>query len=421
MSLFRVGSIYLIGNLLNAVIPFMLLPILTRYLSQEEYGKIAMFQLLVSAFSGVVGVGVIGAATRKYFDNVSTSQLRAFNGACFHVFFISTVIISLFVCFYSRELSELLSIPVDWVFTALAISFLNFIIQIRLGQWQVRGQAKLFGILQVTSSIINVGLSLFFVVALKLNADGRIDASLITVLIMALVSFFFLKRDDLVNLFTIKYKYIKEALNFGLPLMPHIIGVFLLASVDRYVVNDRLGLESAAIYMVSFQLSSTFSIVFDAINKVYIPWLFALLKNDVEEEKLKVVKHTYLYFLFLLLLVGAGFLFAPPIVVFIAGEKYQQAGDLIGFLCAGQIFNGMYLMVTNYIFYSKKTKLLSVITIITGVINVVLMVLFLECNGLIGVAQAFAIGQFLRFLFTWILSANVKRMPWLSPNLLNNC
>ena len=421
MSFLKTGSVYLISNIVNASIPFILLPILTRHFSQAEYGQIAMFQLLVVALSALAGVGVVSASGRKFYDqDITQGEIKDFNGACLQILFISSIIISSFVLFFYKEISELLSVPADWIFISLAIASLGFITQIRLSQWQIRSQAKQYGTLQISNSLINFSFSLLLIITLNLGPDGRVDAQLITALIMSLLSLYYLKRDDLVNFFTFKPIYIKEALHFGLPLIPHIIGIFLLSSVDRYVVNSKLGLESAAIYMVSYQLSSALGIIFDAINKAYTPWLFALLKKDFKEEKLIVVKWTYLYMAFLLILAMLSFIIGPPVVVFIAGEKYAQAGGIIGYLCAGQIFSGMYLMVTNYIFYSKKTKFLSLVTIISGVINVVSMLLLIEYNGLLGVAQAYTIGQFVRFIFTWMLSAKVQPMPWFSSKVVVN-
>jgi O-antigen/teichoic acid export membrane protein len=414
MSFLKTGSIYLISNIVNAAIPFMLLPIFTRLLTQAEYGQIAMFQLLVTALTALAGVGVVGASARKFYDqDISLDELKDFNGACFQILCISIIVITPFFLFFYKELSGILTIPAEWIFISLAIASLGFIIQIRLIQWQVRGQAKQYGMLQIANSLINVLFSLLLVVSLNLGPAGRVDAQLIAVLIISLFSLYYLKLDKLVNFFTFKPMYIKEALNFGLPLMPHIIGVFLLSSVDRYIINSKFGLESAAIYMVSYQLSSALAIVFDAISKAYTPWLFALLKKDVKEEKLRVIKGTYLYMAFLVIVAILSFVIGPPVVVLVAGEKYAQASSIIGYLCMGQIFGGMYLMVTTYIFFSKKTKFLSLVTIISGVINVVLMLLLIEYNGLVGVAQAFAIAQFLRFTFTWLLAAKVQPMPWL--------
>ncbi|PKG98919.1 lipopolysaccharide biosynthesis protein [Paraglaciecola sp. MB-3u-78] len=421
MSFLKTGSIYLISNIVNKAIPFMLLPILTRYLSQAEYGQIAMFQLLITALSALAGFGVVGASARKFYDqDITPDDLKDFNGACFQILFISTIIISPFTLFFYKELSDLLAIPAQWVFASLAIASLGFIIQIRLSQWQVRGQAKQYGMLQIASSLINVVFSLLLVITLNLGPAGRVDAQLITVLIMSLLTLYYLKLDNLVNFFTFKPMYIKEALNFGVPLIPHIIGIFLLSSVDRYIINSKLGLESAAIYMVSYQLSSALAIVFDAISKAYTPWLFTLLKKDVKEEKLRVVKGTYLYMAFLVVLAILSFVIGPPVVVFVAGEKYAQASSIIGYLCMGQIFGGMHLMVSTYVFFSKKTQYLSLVTIISGVINVVIMLLLVEYNGLVGVAQAFAIAQFLRFLSTWMLAAKVQPMPWFTYKVMVN-
>ncbi|MEI8617862.1 hypothetical protein P4S63_13795 [Pseudoalteromonas sp. B193] len=166
--------------------------------------------------------------------------------------------------------------------------------------------------------------------------------------------------------------------------------------------------------MVAYQLSSVLGIVFDAANKAFVPWLFALLKRNNYNEKAKLVKYTYISMLLLLVITIMAFLIGPYMVVLIASEKYKQAGEIIGYLCLGQAFNGMYLMVTNYIFFSKKTKFLSLATIFSGLINVALMLVLIEYNGLVGVAQAYAIGQFLRLLSTWLLSARVYSMPWLT-------
>ena len=67
MSLLKISSIYLFSNILNALIPFLLLPILTHNLTPNEYGQVAMFQTLISGVAALTGLNTIGAANRKYF------------------------------------------------------------------------------------------------------------------------------------------------------------------------------------------------------------------------------------------------------------------------------------------------------------------------------------------------------------------
>ena len=79
----------------------------------------------------------------------------------------------------------------------------------------------------------------------------------------------------------------------------------------------------------------------------------------------------------------------------------------------GQVFNGMYLMVTNYIFFSKRTGLLSIATMFSGVVNLVLLLILIRQFGLEGAAYAFCISMGLRFLLTWFVAQKRHPMPWL--------
>lgn len=66
MSFLKKSSVYLISNILNASIPFILLPILTRYLTTSEYGKIAIFQTIITGLVSVIAFNTLGATARVF-------------------------------------------------------------------------------------------------------------------------------------------------------------------------------------------------------------------------------------------------------------------------------------------------------------------------------------------------------------------
>ncbi|WP_283597195.1 lipopolysaccharide biosynthesis protein [Photobacterium phosphoreum] len=413
MSFFKGASVYLVSNLLNAVIPFLLLPILTRYLTPAEYGQIAMFQTLLAGIGTFIGFNAVGAANRKFYDDdIDEIVLRQFNGSCIQVLIVSSIIVFIGILLFKNQLSEFLAIPTSWILAAVVISAFSFITSMRLGQWQIRSQAKLFGILQVSSSLMNMLLSLLFVIVLTKGGQGRIDAQIITAIVAAIFSFIWLYKDKLLQIKIWKPQQIKEALSFGVPLIPHHVGFFLISAVDRFVINQKLGLSEAGIYMVAVQLSLVMVILFDAINKAYIPWLFERLKRDKHEEKKQIVKYTYLFFIVALLIAGLAFVIGPFFINLIVGDKYIEAGKVIGLLCLGQAFGGMYLMVTNYIFFEKKTEKLAFITMVTGANNIFLLYIMIDKFGLVGAALAFVISKFIQFILTWYLSSKVCSMPW---------
>jgi len=55
--LFKNTFIYTLLQLINSGIPFLLLPVLTRYLTPEDYGMIATY----NTFVGAVSISVVSA------------------------------------------------------------------------------------------------------------------------------------------------------------------------------------------------------------------------------------------------------------------------------------------------------------------------------------------------------------------------
>lgn len=408
----KTSSIYIFSSILSAAIPFMLLPILTRYLTPAEYGQIAMFTIFTGALAALIGLSVPGAANRRYFDEkVDNIELARFNGNCFIILFATTLLSLIILSLVDTYLAEYLGVNVLWIYLGVISVFGSFVLNLRLGQWQIRGQAKKYGALQVANSFIVLLLSLLFVIEFDLGADGRIYGIVITTVIIGCIAYFTLMIDKLV-LLKFNREDIKGALSFGIPLIPHVIGGFLLLSIDRLVINKELGLDMTGIYMVAVSLGGALNIVFNSINKAYSPWLFAKLKEGNEEEKRSIVKKTYQYFIFLICMALLSFVIAPPLLKFIVGPEFHQAADLLPLIILGQVFLGMYFMVTNYIFYIKKTKYLSYITISSGAINVFLLLLFIPYYGISGAAFAFMVANLWQFICTWVVSSKLYYMPW---------
>jgi Na+-driven multidrug efflux pump len=74
----------------------------------------------------------------------------------------------------------------------------------------------------------------------------------------------------------------------------------------------------------------------------------------------------------------------------------------------------MYYMVGCYITYTRRTAVLSAITFITGILNVVLSYYLIISNGFVGAAQGTVIAYLISFAMTWYLAAREYPMPWFS-------
>lgn len=409
-SLLQNAAVYSFSNILNAVIPFLLLPILTRVLLPEEYGVLAMFSAALGILGAFTGLSVHGAVNVRFVDRESLDFPR-YIGSCLCVLLISTALTLGIVILFLAPLSEFTAIPPMWLFIAVLVSGCNFLNQIRLGIWLMAKKPVAYGIFQICLSLLNMGLSLLFVLALKYGYEGRLYGQTIAVTGFGLIALFSLWKAKWVA-FRPSWHYMRESLAFGVPLVPHVIGGFLIAAADRFIIKERLGLESAGIYMVAVQLGMGMQLFYDAFNKAFVPWLYEQLKSGTSDSKRRIVKGTWAYFFVALAVAGVVALLAGWVVLLISGPAYVGAATALAWIALGQAFAGMYLMVTNYIFYMRKTKVLAWVTLFAGGIGGSLTWFLTPMLGITGAGVSFAVAMCLRFLMTWALAQKVYQMPW---------
>jgi len=391
-----------------------LLPVLTRYLTAAQYGELAIFTIWVSFITVFCGLNVFAAADRKYFElKEDTSELAKYIYNCILILLISTSFVVIMSITFIDLMSTVLNLGKTLVLIGIVVAFCNVLIQMRLGQWQVRNSPIKFGIFLISLSLTNLVVSLFLVVNLDMQIEGRVLGIVFSAAIFFIIGFLSLQKDRLLSP-TLSAIYIRDALKFGVPLIPHVVGFFLILGIDRAFISHKLGSESAGIYMVAVQFSLAVSIILNAINKAFSPWLFNILNGDSYSEKLKVVRITYSLYILISVGVVLSFFVSSSLVNLIVGPDFTDAALLVPFLILGQGIKGFYLLVTNYMFYEKKTEVISAVTISAGLINVILLTFAIDFFGILGAAYSFIFSITIQWLLTWYIANKYVNMPWLS-------
>ena len=166
------------------------------------------------------------------------------------------------------------------------------------------------------------------------------------------------------------------------------------------------------IYAVGYQFGAIIGIFAMAFNNAYAPYLYEQLSNITNEKKIKLVKFTYLYFIGILFFaIFLSYVFSLIIPYFL-GESFHEASKFIIWIALAHAFQGMYLMVVNYIYYTKKTYVISIVTFSMSIIHVALSYSLIHIYGVIGAAYATIISFFITFIWVWIASNKVYSMPW---------
>lgn len=414
-TLFSSTISYSFFSILNSAGPFFLIPFLTGVLTKEGYGIVAMFSLLITFISPFIGLSLNGAFTKFYFS-LSENNFKKLVYNCLLVFGVSLITLLLGIFLFRRLITELTSIPYEWVFAAVLVSAFQFLQLTSLLLWQVHNKAFRYGIFQLSYTLLNLGLSIALILCFNFNWQGRLLGWVLAAFIMAVFSIINLYREGFLQSVFDK-ELIQKALKFSIPLIPHSIGGILIGLSDRFIVNKIEGLESTAIYSVAFQLSSMFNILMTAFNTAYTPWLFKKLNESDEnsESKKKIVGLTYISFLVIIVGVIVLGIVLDLLFSYIIGKEFAEAKQYLFILLIGFGFNGMYLMVTNYTFYAQKTSRLASNTILIGLINLPICYFLTKNYGLVGASYATCIAYFLMFVSNCYISITVFPMPWRRP------
>jgi O-antigen/teichoic acid export membrane protein len=377
-------------------------------LSPSEYGLVTIFVTLMVAFSALAGLSVHGAVNVRFFD-AQTNHAR-YVGTVFVILAGSTLVVLLAALLVAPWVSGWTQMSRLWLGLGVLAAAAQFTINIRLVMWQVRGQALSYGGFQVTQTAFNLCLSLLLVIVAGMGWEGRLAGLLVALLAFATLGLITLHRSAQVA-WCFDRGYAKNALRFGVPLIPHAIGSLCIAASDKLMVASLMSVHDTGIYAAGMQIGLVISVLSDAAAKAVGPWLYANLPRDDEAIKRKIVRLTYVFFIGIAT-TAIAFAAVAPYLLLLVGEQFRSSQAIVAYVALGGAFAGMYLMVVTYIFYVNRNELLSFASLAVGALSLVLAYFLIGRNGAVGAAQAYALSQAVLFLIVWTIAAKVHPMPW---------
>ena len=406
-------GLYTASTFINSLVPFLLLPVFTKYLSKSDYGLVSMFSVLCSFITPFLGFSTFSIVSIQYFK-ASENEFSKYLVNIFYILAISLLPVSIVLFFFSGILESYFSIPFTIIVYAVLFSFCTVILNMVLLLWQIQSKAIEYGGFQVISMFFNLTLSLFFVMCLNMGWNGRVLAQLITVGIFSTFGLFVLNNNWTIVTFQINFKIIKDCLKYGIPLIPHTLGAVMMSLSDRFFMSNIIGLEAVGIYSVGYSIGSIIGFLENSFNLSFSPWLYERLSFHNNRTNLSIVKFFYVYFFLLICAVLMLTFFVPLIFKYFINEKFVDAQKYVFWIALSFAFGGMYKMVVAPIFFMKKTWILSIITFTNALFTIILNYFLINKYGAIGAAISACIVSFLFFIFTWILSNYVYALPWIA-------
>ena len=397
------------ASLFSRGVPFLVIPVLTSYLTPSEYGYLAYIATIVAIaaiFSGlqphlflIVKWGVLDRDEKAEFTTLSI---------------LSSALLGVIVCgLILVVVRPLMSIEISF-FTVIMISILGVLRSVFLiFDAILQSEKKLMQLsgLLVLQTIIHYSLAVYLLEYCFQSWHGKFYAEFSAVAIICVITVFSMRNIGNYSL-NFKFSQITRLFKYSFPLSFHVLSIVVMGGIDRIMIVEMIGLESAGVYAVAYVFGSIIGIFHNALLKVWNPAFYKLLKNVTDPWKLSIVSATYAYIFFSIVVLVVFVYFAPVLYSHMVPIEYVSGGPIIGIIALGYTVEAVRKLFVAYLFAKDKVKLIAAISFFAALLNIILNYYLIPVYGAHGAAWATVLTYMVITILTVGISTRFYSMPW---------
>lgn len=388
-------AILAIGTFLPKLASFITLPVLTGFLSQEEYGTYDLIGVLVSLVLPTATLQIQTAAFRYLIDvRNDEDKVKKIISNIF-AFIILTSLIALIILYFC--------LPGNFVSVKLWICAYFFADILVNGARQItRGLAN--NVNYSVSAIISAMGKMFFVVIFVWRLRWGLQGAVMSLCAASTFSLLFLtvkmKLFSFIEVGVINKETLKELLNYSWPMVPNSMSMWVMRVSDRFVVTWFMGISANAIYSVANKIPSLLTLAQSTFTMAWQENASIVSKDedaDVYYTSMFRTMYDLMAGFFGLLIAVTPILFA----ILIRGD-YDEAYSQIPVLFLGMFFYSMSSFLGGIYVAYKATRDVGLTTMAAAACNFITDIVAIKYIGLYAASGSTLISYLLLFVFRMI-------------------
>ena len=402
-SVFKSFLEYFYGNFVVLLLGLISTPLITRVMTEAEYGRATMFQSVVSVVYIFAILGLDQGYIRFFYqDKISRKKLFY---QCLYPSLTLILIISLVYYIFAglfngflfeRNGFDITLLVIGYAITSIFERFL--FLNIRMDQ-----NGKLYSNLNILSKVLYISFILIFVKIL--GDDFRVVLYALT-LPLVIVTFglfirFIIKgRGERISLratgeFDVSER---ELLKYSIPFIPMLLMEWLLSSMDKWSIRIFNDFSETGIYAAAMQIM----VIILTIKITFVAFWSPIAMDKYENESEEVCKPFFadMFSKVQFLCLSLAFLLTTfrGIIVLLLGERYRGAIKLIPFLALMPVLSILFEMTGQGVKFVKKVKYLNYASLAAIVCNLVGNTLLVPRYKGVGAALATGITYIVYFV-----------------------
>ena len=409
---------YAMGSFAVLILGFISSPIITRLISPGEYGKMSMFNMIVTVF-GMVSILGLDQSYIRFYNKNGVDKETLFKQCRALPFLFTGIVVAVYILF-ARPINQLLFNTHSLLVMILVILCIICTVTNRFEFLYVRmhQEGKVYSFVQICQKLSYIVAFIAFFWILGDRFEVAIAAISCSMLLATGLLFFrrvkrtaaemkISRRDTISN---------KQLFLFGLPFVANSMLSWLMISADKISIKmwasdiAELGYYSAAATIIV--LITTLK---DVFSTFYAP--VALQSYERDPDNTEFFRSFCELLSSVCFLLGIIFIMSKDIIVLLLGEQYRSASKIMPCLLFVPIMHMLAEITSQGINFKNKPILHNFIEIPVCILNFLLNYLLIPYIGARGAAIASGLSYIVFFFGKTIVSEKCYPVGYRKTNI----
>jgi O-antigen/teichoic acid export membrane protein len=417
-KLFKQTFIYGLATVLPRMLSFLLVPLYTTdgvLSSVAEYGKVSVIFSYFVLFNVVLAYGMETAFFRFFNKEEDKNQVVGTSTISLIITSLGFFVLALF---FQNQIASFIDIDVKYINLVLWILLLDALVIIPFAWLRAKEKPKRYAIIKILNVAINLGLNLFFLLALKdlasnnsmfegfYKPDFEISYIFIANLVASAVTLLLMLP------FYSKIKYVfssriwKKMFRYAFPILIAGVAFSINETFDRILLKELLPPDVAetdiGMYSACYKIALFMTLFATAYRLGIEPYFFSHSKSENPQKNYAKILEFFVALgsIILLLVVVFADLLKPHIV---RSEGYWEAMWIVPIVLLANFCLGIYHNLSVWYKITDRTKFGAYISVIGALITLAINIFFIKeysyKASAIATLVAYSVMMFLSYYF----------------------
>lgn len=396
-SLFKQTAIYGLATVLPRMLSFLLVRLYTDKLPRAEYGEVTVVMAWMVFLNVILSYGFETGFFRFY--NLEEDKRNVVSTSTISIFWSSLLFLGAALLFRT-PIAGWVNVDPSYITFAIWILVLDALVIIPFSRLRATQRPMMYAAIKIGNVVVNLGLNLFFLLALPALAEGggfwstiylpgfEVGYIFISNLIASLLTFLVFLPDYAKLHWHLDPMLWKRMMRYGLPILYAGIAFAINEHFDKILLEKLLppnvAKEQVGVYSACYKLALFMTLYATAFRLGIEPFFFSHAdKENARETYAMITKYFVIFGSFILLSVVV---FADVLkIILLDNPQYWEAMKVVPLIIIANFFLGIYTNLSVWYKLIDKTRIGAYISLVgaglTLLLNFILIPYMQKTSG----------------------------------------